>query len=51
MTFGAALAAGRRAGGDREAQVWEALAEIPDLEIPVISVVDLGVVRDVQVEG
>ena len=33
-----------------EAQVWEALAEIPDPEIPVISVVDLGVVRDVRVE-
>ena len=33
-----------------EAQVWEALAEIADPEIPVISVVDLGVVRDVKVE-
>ena len=32
-------------------QVWDALAEIPDPEIPVISLVDLGVVRDVQVEG
>ncbi len=31
-------------------QVWAALAEIPDPEIPVISVVDLGVVRAVQVE-
>ncbi|MBA2461370.1 MAG: phenylacetate-CoA oxygenase subunit PaaJ [Actinobacteria bacterium] len=31
--------------------VWEALAEIPDPEIPVISVVDLGVVKDVTVEG
>jgi ring-1,2-phenylacetyl-CoA epoxidase subunit PaaD len=30
-------------------QVWEALAEIPDPEIPVISLVDLGVVRDVDV--
>jgi ring-1,2-phenylacetyl-CoA epoxidase subunit PaaD len=34
-----------------EAQVWEALAEIPDPEIPVISVVDLGVVRDVRVDS
>jgi ring-1,2-phenylacetyl-CoA epoxidase subunit PaaD len=34
-----------------EAQVWAALAEVPDPEIPVISVVDLGVVRDVRVEG
>ncbi len=31
--------------------VWEALAEIPDPEIPVISLVDLGVVKDVTVEG
>ena len=31
-------------------QVWQALAEVPDPEIPVISVVDLGVVRDVRVE-
>jgi ring-1,2-phenylacetyl-CoA epoxidase subunit PaaD len=30
--------------------VWEALAEIPDPEIPVISLVDLGVVRDVAIE-
>lgn len=34
-----------------EAQVWNALAEIPDPEIPVISIVDLGVVRDVAVEN
>jgi ring-1,2-phenylacetyl-CoA epoxidase subunit PaaD len=33
-----------------EAQVWDALAEIPDPEIPVISLVDLGVVRDVAVQ-
>ena len=32
-------------------QVWEALEEIPDPEIPVISLVDLGVVRDVAVEN
>jgi ring-1,2-phenylacetyl-CoA epoxidase subunit PaaD len=30
--------------------VWEKLAEIPDPEIPVISLVDLGVVRDVEVD-
>ncbi|TML20590.1 MAG: phenylacetate-CoA oxygenase subunit PaaJ [Actinobacteria bacterium] len=34
-----------------EAQVWEALAEIPDPEIPVISLVDLGVIRAVAVEN
>jgi ring-1,2-phenylacetyl-CoA epoxidase subunit PaaD len=33
-----------------EAQVWDALAEIPDPEIPVISLVDLGVVRSVSVD-
>ncbi len=32
-------------------QVWEALAEVPDPEIPVISLVDLGVVREVEVQG
>ncbi len=32
-------------------QVWDALAEIPDPEIPVISLVDLGVIRDVGVEN
>ena len=31
-------------------RVWAALAEIPDPEIPVISLVDLGVVRDVRVD-
>ena len=31
--------------------VWAALAEIPDPEIPVVSLVDLGVIRDVQVDG
>ena len=30
-------------------QVWEALAEIPDPEIPVISLVELGVIRSVDV--
>jgi ring-1,2-phenylacetyl-CoA epoxidase subunit PaaD len=32
-------------------QVWEALGEIPDPEIPVISLVDLGVIKHVSVEG
>jgi ring-1,2-phenylacetyl-CoA epoxidase subunit PaaD len=31
--------------------VWRALEEIPDPEIPVISIVDLGVVKDVRVDG
>jgi ring-1,2-phenylacetyl-CoA epoxidase subunit PaaD len=33
------------------AEVWEALAEIADPEIPVISLVDLGVIRAVDVDG
>jgi ring-1,2-phenylacetyl-CoA epoxidase subunit PaaD len=32
-----------------EAEVWDALARIPDPEIPVISLVDLGVVTAVEV--
>ena len=32
-------------------QVWDALAEVPDPEIPVISIVDLGVIRNVDVSG
>jgi ring-1,2-phenylacetyl-CoA epoxidase subunit PaaD len=31
--------------------VWAALGEIPDPEIPAVSLVDLGVVRTVAVEG
>jgi ring-1,2-phenylacetyl-CoA epoxidase subunit PaaD len=33
-----------------EPQVWEALEEIPDPEIPVVSLVDLGVIRSVDVQ-
>ena len=32
-------------------QVWAALEEVEDPEIPVVSLVDLGVVRDVHVDG
>jgi ring-1,2-phenylacetyl-CoA epoxidase subunit PaaD len=31
-------------------RVWQALAEIPDPEIPAVSLVDLGVIKDVEVE-
>jgi ring-1,2-phenylacetyl-CoA epoxidase subunit PaaD len=34
-----------------EAQVWEALEEIPDPEIPVVSLVELGVIRSVDVQN
>ncbi len=30
-------------------QVWEFLSEIPDPEIPVISVVELGVIRNIEI--
>lgn len=31
--------------------VWQALARVPDPEIPVVSITDMGMVRDVQVQG
>ena len=31
--------------------VWTALAQVPDPEIPVISLVELGVVHEVRIEG
>jgi ring-1,2-phenylacetyl-CoA epoxidase subunit PaaD len=34
-----------------EPQVWQALEEIPDPEIPVVSLVDLGVIRSVDVSN
>jgi ring-1,2-phenylacetyl-CoA epoxidase subunit PaaD len=34
----------------REQQVWELLAAVPDPEIPVLSIVDLGIVRGVRLE-
>ena len=33
------------------AAVWEALAQVPDPEIPVVSIVDMGMVREVKVDG
>jgi ring-1,2-phenylacetyl-CoA epoxidase subunit PaaD len=34
-----------------ETEVWEALAQVPDPEIPVVSVVDLGLVHRVELDG
>jgi ring-1,2-phenylacetyl-CoA epoxidase subunit PaaD len=34
-----------------EQEVWDALEEIPDPEIPVVSLVDLGVIRSVDVSN
>lgn len=39
------------AGAISEAQVWYWLEQIPDPEIPVISIVDLGVVREVHINN
>lgn len=32
-------------------KIWEWLAKVPDPEIPVVSIVDLGIVRDVKWDG
>ncbi len=36
---------------DRVPQAWRVLAEVPDPEVPVLSVCDLGIVRDVIAQG
>ncbi len=36
---------GTPAAAERDAAVWAAIAEVPDPEIPAISLVDLGVIR------
>jgi ring-1,2-phenylacetyl-CoA epoxidase subunit PaaD len=41
-------AASKFASPQRERAVWELLASVPDPEIPVLSVVDLGIVRHVR---
>jgi ring-1,2-phenylacetyl-CoA epoxidase subunit PaaD len=38
----------RAPAGEPEAAIWAALAEVPDPEIPAISVVDLGVIHLVE---
>lgn len=35
----------------RQEKIWQLLEAVPDPEIPVLSVVDLGIVREVQVNG
>jgi ring-1,2-phenylacetyl-CoA epoxidase subunit PaaD len=41
----------RQAARVDEPAVWAALGEVPDPEIPVVSVVDLGLVRSVLLDG
>ena len=36
---------------DRLERAWAALRDVPDPEVPVISVVELGIVRDVAIDG
>ena len=33
------------------ARAWDALASVPDPEIPMVSIVELGIVRDVRLDG
>jgi ring-1,2-phenylacetyl-CoA epoxidase subunit PaaD len=40
-----------RGGRQAIADAWAVLADIPDPEIPVVSIVDLGIVRGVAFEG
>ena len=37
----------RDSDGERERAVWQLLATVPDPELPVLSIVDLGIVRHV----
>jgi ring-1,2-phenylacetyl-CoA epoxidase subunit PaaD len=46
---GAPAKAGRSAVLSHTEQIWAWLGAVPDPEIPVISIVDLGIVRDVRV--
>lgn len=39
------------AASERERRVWRALEGVMDPEIPVVSVVDLGVIREVELSG
>ncbi len=40
----------KSANSEREQQIWNWLADVPDPEIPVLSVLDLGIIRDVAVK-
>lgn len=43
--------AGLAPARDVQQSVWEALSRLPDPEIPVLTVLDLGIVRAVRVDG
>ncbi len=40
----------RRRTGSIEQEIWTALAAVPDPEIPAVSVVEMGMIREVQVD-
>jgi ring-1,2-phenylacetyl-CoA epoxidase subunit PaaD len=39
------------AHGPSDAAIWAAVGEVPDPEVPVLTIADLGVLRDVRHEG
>jgi ring-1,2-phenylacetyl-CoA epoxidase subunit PaaD len=45
------LVAARAGARPTIASIWQALARVPDPEIPVVSIVELGIVRDVAWQG
>jgi len=40
----------RQSAKPAEAEIWRVLDEVPDPEIPIVSVVELGMVRDVSID-
>ncbi len=42
---------GNDIGNITNAEIWESLKEVTDPEIPVLSLVDMKIVRDVRIEG
>jgi len=48
MAAGVDCAAAPAAAAAREQRIWALLGEVPDPEIPVLSIVDLGIVRHVR---
>jgi ring-1,2-phenylacetyl-CoA epoxidase subunit PaaD len=37
--------------GSSDARIWEAVGEVPDPEVPVLTIADLGVLRGIRHEG
>lgn len=45
------MSANSQANQLQESNIWQALAEVPDPEIPVVSITDMGMVRGVELQG